>query len=65
MLQFKREGKIVESGLLLAPDFVCDAAKEYPSTVSLLGDKVVWQGTGIGVLGDFETWEISTVRAPK
>jgi len=65
MLQFKRDGKIVESGVLLAPDFVCVAVKEYRGTVSLLGNSVVWQGTGVGALGDVETWEISTVEAPQ
>lgn len=65
MLKFVRNGEVVKDGIMLAPDFVCDAVKNYQSMVSLLGSKVIWQGTGIGVLGDFETWEISTVAAPQ
>lgn len=65
MLQFKRNGKVVEGGILLAPDFVVDAVVEYSSIVSLLGTGATWQGTGIGILGDFETWEILTVAAPR
>lgn len=61
MLQFKRYGKIVEEGITFATDFVCDAYKEHQSLIDM---GFSWSGTGIGVCGDFETWEISTVSSP-
>lgn len=55
-------GRSAGGPCLDAPDFVCDAIAEVRQMHSL-GLKPVWQGSGFGLLGSFETWEIRMEEA--